>query len=144
MLPNQESLASLSSTPTGAPKSTLMPDVLIVDQSHDNREVLRTVLQRHGYRTLEAERKADGLRLVRECQPQVLVLDAETIDAASPSACADFNNEATAGNASILLLGKTSTSRKAMPGANVIAKPYHYGPLIRRIEELLVRAERKF
>lgn len=136
MLPNQESPASPSSVPS--------PDVLIVDRSHDNREVLSTVLRRHGYQTLEADRNADGLRLVRECHPQVLVLDAETIDAASPSACADFNSEAATRNASILLLGKTSASRNAIPDANVVAKPYHYGPLIRRIEELLVQADREF
>ena len=39
--------------------------VLIVDQSEENREVLRTVLERHGVRIITASRTKEGADLAR-------------------------------------------------------------------------------
>ena len=54
--------------------------VLIVDQSPESREVLRTALERQGTEILEACRPRQGLEMVRTHQPDVIVLDLEDRD----------------------------------------------------------------
>jgi len=114
--------------------------VLIVDQSEDTREVLRTVLRRQGVRTYEAREAAEGLDLARQCHPDVIVLDMDTIDPFDVSVCDGFDLQAREENAVVLLLGSVRSWRRSANRANVVAKPYHYGPLVRKIEALLQQA----
>lgn len=115
--------------------------VLIVDQSSENREVLRTVLQRHGYEIFEAERDTDGLSLAGKCHPSVLVLDMDTVDPADSTVIEGFEHHARKENTSVVLLGRVPKSGQPPANGDVVTKPYHYGPLIRKIEELLKRSE---
>ena len=115
--------------------------VLIVDQSPENREVLRTVLQRHGYEIFEAERDTDGLSLAEQCHPKVLVLDMDTINSADREVIAGFDHHAQKENTSVVLLGRVPKSQLSLANSDVISKPYHYGPLIRKIEMLLSQSE---
>jgi CheY-like chemotaxis protein len=50
--------------------------VLIVDDDPDFREFVHIVLESHGYRVLEASNAPDGLALMHEHQPDVVLLDA--------------------------------------------------------------------
>jgi DNA-binding response OmpR family regulator len=50
--------------------------VVIVDDDPDFREFVRIVLESHGYRVLEASNATEGLALMREEQPDVVLLDA--------------------------------------------------------------------
>ena len=54
--------------------------VLIVDRSEETREVLQTVLERRGVRTLAAGRAEMGLELARRHHPDLVVLDLEIDD----------------------------------------------------------------
>lgn len=123
------------------PQSSHLPvnasRVLIVDQSPENREVLRTVLQRHGYEIFEAERDTDGLSLAETCHPKVLVLDMDTIDSADRSVIEGFDQHAQKENTSVVLLGRVPKPHLPLTNSDVVSKPYHYGPLIRKIESLL-------
>jgi len=123
------------------------PSVLIVDSSEETCEVLRTALERRGVRILAAHRARQGLELARTHHPDLIVLDLE-IDGvgadeadragmvpagAPPDVSAPFAEQSRADRAGLVLLG----SVRRPGGAEFVAKPYHYGPLIRRIEELL-------
>lgn len=112
--------------------------VLIVDESEDTREVLRTVLQLRGVQTLEADGGPLGLQLARENRPDVIVLD---VDAAggSDSLWEAYAQQANQDRTSLVLLGTARRWRGRAP-REFVAKPYQYGPLIRRIEQLLVEA----
>ncbi len=114
--------------------------VLIVDQSEDTREVLRTVLQRQGVQIYEAREGLEGLDLARQCHPDVMVLDMDTIDPLDASVCNGFDLHAREENSVVLLLGCVRSWRRAANRANVVAKPYHYRPLVRKIESLLQQA----
>lgn len=114
--------------------------VLIVDQSEDTREVLRTVLQRQGVQIYEAREGLEGLDLARQCHPDVMVLDLDTINPLDVSVCNGFDLQAREENSVVLLLGSVRSWRQAANRANVVAKPYHYGPLVRKIESLLHQA----
>ena len=111
--------------------------VLIVDPSEETREVLQTALQRRGMRTLSASRVKSGIELARRHRPDLIVLDLELDDSAqegsSTSLAEQFRQERTP----VILLGRVCRDHRALLSGEFVAKPYHYAPLIRRIEELL-------
>jgi len=116
--------------------------VLIVDRSQENREVLQTVLERRGWRTLSASRVDRGLELAREHQPDLIVLDLEIDGVGSDVVNAAFAGDSRIGGITLVILGSLGKGCPAIPGGEFIAKPYQYGPLIRKIEELLETTSR--
>jgi DNA-binding NtrC family response regulator len=102
--------------------------VLIVDRSQETREVLQTVLERRGVRTLAAGRAEMGLALAREHRPDLVVLDLETEGVPA----GQFSDQPR-----LILLGSMCRRAARPRSGQFVAKPYHYGPLIRKIEELL-------
>ncbi len=111
--------------------------VLIVDGSQENREVLKAVLERRGCKILSASRAERGLELAQRHRPDVIILDLELSKTSPAELCAPFARETEASAAQLVILGSIRTSQVGVPGGEFVAKPYHYGPLIRRIEELL-------
>lgn len=110
--------------------------VLIVDESAECREVLRTALERKGAQTAEAATPAEGLRAFQAFAPDVVVLDlAENGQERLPDSAA-LQQAAGLKATPIVILG---TARRSPADAAVhwVAKPYHYAPLVRRIERLL-------
>jgi len=49
--------------------------ILIVEDNEKNRKLARDVLQATGYGTLEAETGEDGVRLAKERQPALILMD---------------------------------------------------------------------
>ena len=49
--------------------------VLIVEDNEKNRKLVRDTLQFKGYKTIEAETGEDGVRLAREHQPALILMD---------------------------------------------------------------------
>lgn len=111
--------------------------VLIVDGSAETRGVLRTVLERQGTRVWEAGAAAEGLELARRHHPDLIVLDLELDTSPDHALSGQFAQQSQTGASSLIVLG---TARRVSPpaaDAHFVSKPYHYAPLIRRIEELL-------
>lgn len=118
------------------------PCVLVVDPSEESREVLRTALSRNGAEILEASRAEEGMELARSCQPDVIVLDLECEPARAATVAEGFRDLSAAHPASMVVLGTARQSRQVefeqpFSQGQFLRKPYHYGPLIRKIEELL-------
>jgi len=118
---------------------TRSPSVLIVEPSADEREVLRTVLERRGLRIWEAAGVERGLELARKHHPEVIVLDADANRSGNESIQAEFDATSTDQHSSLIVLGRISRDR-SLPAGQVIAKPYHFGPLIHKIEQLAGKA----
>ena len=114
--------------------------VLIVDESPDSREVLRTVLERRGVQIYEADGPSTGLDLARKCDPDLIVVDVETVSP-SDTCCDGFGDQANRDHTPVVLLGSVRTSQLGPSTAQVVSKPYHYGALIRKIEELLQQSQ---
>lgn len=123
--------------------------VLVVDSSEETHEVLQAALARRGVRILSANRVQQGLELARQHHPDLVVLDLE-IDEPLPDDPSDcFARQSPAEPPSMVLLGSMRRRRSTFAGRSgqeggyppvagqFVAKPYHYGPLIRKIEELL-------
>lgn len=49
--------------------------ILIIEDNEKNRRLARDVLQFKGYRTLESETAEEGIRLAREHQPALILMD---------------------------------------------------------------------
>jgi CheY-like chemotaxis protein len=113
--------------------------VLIVDQSEETREVLQTALERLGMHTLSAGRAERGLELARRHQPDLVVLDLEMDDMPADGFGSHDANETPESQYEprLVLLGSLRRQGNHLPGGEFVAKPYHYGLLIRKIEELL-------
>lgn len=54
---------------------TGMEHILIVDDSLDNRNLLKVILKKQGYALMEAENGEEALQTARESQPDLILLD---------------------------------------------------------------------
>lgn len=112
------------------------PSVLIVDRSEETRAVLETALQKRGIRAVSACRVHRGAEIARSQKPDLIVLDLE-LDRCSPDALyQEFDAAPDRDGPPMVLLGSMRIS-PPNPRSEIVAKPYHYGPLIRKIEEIL-------
>ena len=114
------------------------PSVLIVDRSEETREVLQTALNRRGVRTYTAKHASEGVELGRRHCPNLIVLDLEIDDINLEHAKEPFWADLGDNNIPIILLGNLRRNQPHIPGSEFVSKPYLYGPLIRRIEEILM------
>ena len=110
--------------------------VLVVDRTCESAEVLEAMLQRQGVGTYRARQASEGIQLARTCEPDVIVLDVDSLDdeAADASDFADFQDGATP---RLVMLGSVRHSGKPAPSVSILPKPYHYAALLRKIEMLL-------
>ncbi len=111
--------------------------VLIVDRSEETREVLKTVLERRGLRTLAAGEARRGLELAREHHPDLIVLDLEVDQSPPAEVCGPFSEQAEVDQTPLVLLGSCRRSLFGERCGEFVSKPYHFGPLVRKIEQLL-------
>ena len=114
--------------------------VLIVDRGHDARDVLTTALERRGVETFWAGEPRQGLSLVRQLRPAVIVWDQDSV----PPQEADgerLRSAASGEDSYLVVLGGGHAAQADSDRAPVVPKPYHFGPLIRTIEQLVERAQ---
>lgn len=110
--------------------------VLIVDDSRDSREVLRAVLELRGWNIIEADDASDGLHKADEFHPDVIVLDADARSAGGNDLQASYDDASRRNNASLVVIGQARFNGPDDARHRVVAKPYHYAPLVRTIDEL--------
>jgi len=124
------------------PAAESRPSVLIVDRSADSRQVLRTVLEKRGVQTWEATEARRGVELARQHHPQVIVLDLEAGDADQEEIRDQYQAESREHDVYLLVIGRSLSYERILPKDRILAKPYHYAPLVRTIEALLAPATR--
>jgi DNA-binding response OmpR family regulator len=114
--------------------------VLIIDRSAESREVLRTLLERQGAATLEAERLEQALPLADQFRPDLIVLDVDSDHSATGDATKILREAVGRTDTPIVILGRLRRPCGDLPAGQILAKPYHYGALIRKIDGLLAAA----
>ena len=115
------------------------PRVVIVDESVECREVLHTLLANRGVSAIAARGAREGLELMRQHHPDVVVLDLDAHEADDDGLRDALDLEASEQHTALVVLGKARRYLEALPDGQVLAKPYHYAPLLRTIERLLDR-----
>ncbi|MBS0210456.1 MAG: hypothetical protein JSS27_16050 [Planctomycetes bacterium] len=110
--------------------------VLVVDAA-DTGAVLCTALAKRGWRTLCATSSAEALALAERHAPGCIVVDLESADLHHDRV--NCEQLARSSERPLVLLGNLRQAARlaATRGAEFVAKPYHYAPLIRKIEALL-------
>jgi len=101
--------------------------VLVVDSSEETREVLRSALEVRGVRTVVARGGREAVAMVRNQRPTCIVIDVETTS---------LPDEWAGDDTPMVMIGMVERPQVA-DRREFVSKPYHYGPLIRRIEALL-------
>ena len=109
--------------------------VLVVDPMDETQEVLRTVLE-PAVNVLAARNTAEALSMARLHQPNLVVLDLEC-DASTTALLGRFCGAAAPQPTPTVLLAGSRLRATSLPNCEILPKPYHYAPLIRKIEELL-------
>ena len=104
------------------------------------REVLRLLLERRGARTIEAERVEEAVGLANRCHPDLIVFDAECDRSTGGDATSNLREVADRNDCPIVILGKVHELLGDWAADQIVAKPYHYEPLIRKINSLLAAA----
>ncbi len=110
--------------------------VLIVDRSEENGQVLQTALERRGMKTFWARRADSGLEMAQRHHPDLIVVDLELDDLPSADVSDRFAQHSLTDHTPLVILGSMRQEGRP-PAGEIVPKPYHYGPLIRRIEEIL-------
>ena len=108
--------------------------VLLVDESSDARQVLRTVLERRGVEIYEADGADHGSSLIRKHNPDLVVLDVESQTEVDCEACRAASKET---QSSLVVLGVFPRHQLEEEDERRVAKPYHFAPLVRTIQKLL-------
>lgn len=111
--------------------------VLIVDRSSETRELLRTVLEQRGMQILEASATEQGLELARQHRPHVIVVDLERSGSESQTKAAGIASQWRSQDARLLFLSGSRAKSLDRAAGEFVQKPYHYAPLLRKIEALL-------
>jgi CheY-like chemotaxis protein len=111
--------------------------VLIVDDSAESREILRTLLARRGATTIEALRPDHAAELADLHRPDLILFDADSDRSGSGTGTESLKAAASRIGSPIVFLGTVRNAQKLPPSEQFVSKPYHYGPLIRKIEDLL-------
>jgi CheY-like chemotaxis protein len=116
---------------------TEKPRVMIVDSSEESRAVLRTLVERQGAEAVEVGRADLAAELVRQHRPDIIVFDAESDNSAAQEATRRLGITAENQDTPIIVLGTVCRRSLQLPTGQFVPKPYHYGPLVRKIEGLL-------
>ena len=112
------------------------PSVLIVEAGEETREVLETVLHRRGMETLWAEAPEEAVHLAQTYRPDLIILDLQVEDGSAERICQPLAQKVSETHTPLVVLGRLRRQDRMFPG-ECFPKPYHYGPLIRKIEELI-------
>ncbi len=127
-----------SSRPPRIVPSSGSPRVLIVDENEDSLAVLQTALQIRGVETVTTRHPNEGLELARDFHPDLILLDLESVEAPhDASTRRGYDLAAKRENAPLILVARTKGTKDPVDGPHVVSKPYHYAPLVRKIQELL-------
>jgi two-component system, HptB-dependent secretion and biofilm response regulator len=111
--------------------------VLIVDPSRESREVLCALVERMGCQPISSARTAEAVELTRSSRPHLIVCDEDGDSSRDLAGLAELNEAAARTDTPVVLLGAAKFPRLAQHPGEVVAKPYHYAPLILRIEAAL-------
>ncbi len=116
------------------------PRVLIVDASRESREVLRMLLELRGATTIEANDPEQALQITDTIRPDLILFDADSDETSTGTPTNDLREAATRNHTPIVILGKLRHFQGSLESSQIVTKPYHYGPLIRKIDGLLAAA----
>ncbi len=112
--------------------------VLIADDDHLIREMLRETLTTAGYRTLQAATGREALELIRDIVPDLLILDLHMPDLSGDDVLAHLRQSAALRTLPVLIITAfDDTAPDHHLGLNIVGfleKPFRLAELLRAVE----------
>jgi DNA-binding response OmpR family regulator len=119
-----------------APQIELPGRVVIVEALPDARDVLCASLERRGLVAFSTSEANEGLELARKHHPDVIVFDVEAPAADNEVVQHRLEAESRREHSDLVILG-CARFLSDVPRDRMIAKPYHFAPLIHKIEQIV-------
>lgn len=121
-----------------------MTKILIVEDERALRDVVAYNLQRAGYETLEAGSASEGLALVRDARPELVVLDLMLPDLSGTEVCRIIRSDPELAKTRVLMLTARGEEGDRILGFEVgaddyVTKPFSVRELTLRVAALLRR-----
>ncbi len=118
------------------------PSILIVDDEPMTRNLLRLMLERAGFRILEAEDGLQALKVVAAQSPDLLILDVMMPNMDGITVCETLRAEAETAVLPVILLSARTSSEAVRLGLaagadRYLSKPISREELIRNIHEVM-------
>ena len=118
------------------------PRILVVDDSEDNRHIIVTRLQAHGYETSEAADGEQGLAAVDERGPDLILLDVTMPKLDGIEVCRRLKSDASRPFTPIILLTAKTDTKDVVAGLDAgadeyLTKPFSPLALLALVEALL-------
>jgi CheY-like chemotaxis protein len=116
--------------------------ILVVDDNPVNRKLLSSILVREGYNSLEATDGEEALRIARDEDPDVILLDVMMPGMDGFSVCQRMRQDPMLEDTPVLFLtAKTEVSERIKGfdagGNDYITKPYHQSEVLARVRRSL-------
>ncbi len=110
---------------------------MVADPSADSREVLSTLLARHGAMTVEASNIAEAVDLLDRHAPNLLVIDTDNFTDLDSSQIEQLRAKTSVRDTPIVVLGTNRPRFILAKGTEFVRKPYHYSVLLLKIQGTL-------
>jgi len=122
-----------------------MTRILVIEDESDVVQVLDYNLRQAGYDVLAAERGREGLRLAREQQPDLVLLDLMLPDLAGTEVCRALKDDAATRGTPVVMLTARGEEIDRVVGFELgaddyITKPFSVRELVLRIRAILRRS----
>ncbi len=121
--------------------------ICIVEDEEDIREILEIQLKREGYTTVSADSGEKGLRLIREHQPQLILLDVMLPGMDGFDVCRALRTEKSTREIPIVMVTARGEEADVVTGLEIgaddyITKPFSPRVVVSRIKSVLRRGAR--
>jgi two-component system, OmpR family, phosphate regulon response regulator PhoB len=125
---------------------TRMAKILVIEDEADIRQVLDYNLRSAGHEVLEAARGLDGLRLVREREPDLVLLDLMLPDMSGTEVCRSIKDNPATRTLPVVVLTARGEEIDRVVGFEIgaddyVTKPFSVRELVLRIRAVLRRKE---
>ncbi len=125
-----------------------MPRILVIEDDADIREVLSYNLGQAGYEVLLAARGYDGLRLAREAEPDLVLLDLMLPDLPGTEICRAIKQDPARRPVAVVILSARGHELDRVVGFEVgaddyVTKPFSVRELVLRVRAVLRRRQKQ-
>jgi class 3 adenylate cyclase/CheY-like chemotaxis protein len=130
------------SGPRSAPKPKTSPAILICEDSPIQATLLRRTLTQQGYHVTHAKDGAEGLKMVHEERPDLIISDVEMPNMDGYSLCRTIKQDRNLRTIPLMLLTTLAEPKDLMRGLNAgadnyLTKPYDVPVLLDRVKTLI-------
>src|SRR3954454_25084487 len=121
----------------------MLPRVLVIEDDHDLRRLLRKGLEEEGFEVLQASRGDDAVSLAEAEPPALLVIDIGLPDADGRDVCQAIRSRGVESPVLFLTARDQMVDRLAgfsAGGDDYLTKPFEFAELVARLRALLRRS----